>query len=82
VTGDQLGHLEHRDRLLTAKDGLQFVVSVDLGLGLFVLQTILLDVSPELLGELCARKRSGANDSGESRVGRDRFHECGVRFAS
>jgi hypothetical protein len=58
VTGNELGHLEHRDGLLATEDRLQLVVGVDLGLHLLVLETVLLDVGPELLGEL--RAGSGA----------------------
>src|SRR4051812_22016472 len=75
VSGDQLGHLEHRNGLLATENGLQLVVRIDLRLRLLVLQAILLDVGPELLGQLGAGKWVGTNDSGESRVGCNRFHE-------
>ena len=82
VTRDELRHLEHRDLGFAAEHGLQLVVSVDLSADLCVLQLVLLDVSPELLGELRAGQRGRADDSSESRIGRDRFHERSIRFTS
>ena len=54
VTRDELRHLEHRDLALATKHRLQLVVGIDLGPDLFVLKTVLLDIGPKLLGELCA----------------------------
>ena len=82
MTRDELRHLEHRDLGLAAEDGLQLVVRIDLGLHLLVLEAILLDVGPELLGELRARERGRANDGAEDGIGRDRFHERSIRFTS
>ena len=74
VAGDQLGHLEHADLLLAAEDGFEVVVGIDLGL-LLVLQAVLLDVGPELLGQLGAGKGLVPDDLGERVVGRDGLHE-------
>ena len=57
-------------------------VGIDLRLHLLVLQAILLDVGPELLGELRAGQWVRANNGRQGGVGRDRFHECGVWFTS
>jgi len=54
VAGDELGELEHADGLLAVEHGLELVVGVDLRADLLVLQVVLLDVIPELLGELGA----------------------------
>ena len=80
VTGDELGHLEHRDGLLATENDLQLVIGIDLGADLLVLQTIFLDVRPELLGELSAWEWGCTNDGRESGVWRDRFHERCVWF--
>ena len=48
MPGDQLGHLEHADLALAIEDGAERVVSVDLGSLFLVLETVLLDVVPEL----------------------------------
>src|SRR5688572_26315304 len=73
VARDELRHLEHRDLGLASKYRLQFVVGIDLGPDLLVLKTVLFDIGPEFLFELCARQWGRANDGGECRVGRDRF---------
>ena len=54
VAGNELGQLEHADGLLAVEHGLESGVGVDLGADLLVLEVILLDVLPELLGELRA----------------------------
>src|ERR1035437_2505681 len=82
VARDELGHLEHADLGLATKDGLEGVVGIDLRADLLVLQAILLDVDPELLGELRAGQRGRANDGSEFGIGCDGFHERGVRFTS
>src|SRR5262245_39861347 len=51
VLAHQLGHREHVHGRLAAEDRLQLVIGVDLPLVLLVLQTVLLDVSPQLLGD-------------------------------
>src|SRR5687767_6732713 len=82
VTRDELSHLEHRHLGLASKHGLQLVVRVDLSPHLLVLKTVLFDIGPELLGELCAREWIRADNGGERCVRRDRFHERSVRFTS
>src|SRR5664280_1771090 len=81
VTGNQLGHFEHADLGLAVKHGLQLVISIDLGLYLLVLQTVLLDVIPQFLGELGAGQRLAANNGGKDGVRGDRGHELSVRGA-
>ena len=54
VVGDQLGHLEHADRLLATEYGFQGIIGIDVGADLLVLQVVLLDINPQFLGEFCA----------------------------
>ncbi len=81
VSRDQLGHLEHADRLLTVEYRLELLVCVDLSLLLGILKVVSLDVDPELLGELCAGERFCPNNRREGCVRSNRFHECCVGFA-
>jgi hypothetical protein len=69
VARDELGHLEHADLGLAAEDGLEGGIGVDHLPVLLVLETVLLDVVPELLGELRAGQRLGADDGGEGASG-------------
>src|SRR6478736_1639332 len=82
VLADQLGHVEHADLRLATEHGLEGVVGVDHAAVLLVLKTVLLDVHPELLGELRAGEGLFTNDQGELGVGGDRLHERGVGFTS
>lgn len=47
VSGDQLGHLKHVDLSLPVEDRFQSIVSVNLGPLFRILETVLLNVSPE-----------------------------------
>ena len=53
---DSFGHLKHIQFLRT-KDGLQLVVRQDFSLILWVLQLVLLNVRPNLFGDLASWKR-------------------------
>src|SRR5690606_11220725 len=77
VLVDEGRHLEHV-HLRLAEDRAQAVVGLDHALVLLVLQAVLLDVRPELLGQLGAGQRLGANDFRELRARRDGRHERGV----
>lgn len=77
---DEFGHLEHRDLLLAIEDRLQLVIGIDLGLFLSILQAVLLDVCPELLGDLCARKRFVTDNFCQSCIRLDGFHEGCIGF--
>ena len=57
MPGDELRHLEHADLALAIKYRPKVIVGIDLGSFRFVLKTVLLDVVPELLGELGTRQR-------------------------
>ena len=59
---DQFRHFEHAYLLLAIKDGFELDVRVDHALVLRVLQVILLDISPDLLGNLGPRERFVADD--------------------
>ena len=76
MPGHQLGHLEHGDALLAVEDGLQRVVGIDHRPLFRVLQAVLADVYPELLGQLRAWERFFTDHLGELLVRGDRFHEC------
>ena len=57
VRRNELGHLKHGDLFLSAEDGLERVIRVDLSPFLGVLKPMLLDIVPELLAHLAARQR-------------------------
>src|SRR3982750_1727448 len=71
----ELRHLEHRDARLATEDRLQVLVGVDLPAVLGILQVLLLDIAPELLGHFRARKRSGSDDRAELSARGHRLHE-------
>ena len=56
MTRDELGHLEHAHLALAIEDRAQVFIGVDLCALLFVLQTVLFDIIPELLREFRARE--------------------------
>lgn len=62
MSGDELGHLEHRDFLLATEDRKQLVISDDIALILWVLEIVLLDVDPDLFDDLGAGHRALADD--------------------
>ena len=66
MLADELGHVEHADLSFATENNLEGGVGVDVAAVLFVLKTILLDVRPELLGELSAGERRSTNDWGKS----------------
>src|SRR5690606_26158248 len=80
VLADQLGHLEH-GHLALAEDGLELVVRVDHPPVGGVLEIELLDVVPELLGDLRARHRLFPDHRCQRGAGLERRHEGGVRLA-
>ena len=82
VSGDELGHLEHGHLALATKDSFQCCVSIDVGLLGLVLETILFDVFPKLLGHFTARQWGGTDNSSQNRIRLDGLHEGSVRFAS
>src|SRR5262245_33504868 len=77
---DKLGHLEHADLLLAAEDLLEAFVRIDYSAVLAVLQLVLLDVVPELLGHLSAWHRLRPDHVGERFARRQRLHKCGARL--
>lgn len=81
MIGDQFGHLKHADRSLSVKHGLKGRVGIDLAFVLLVLQAILLDVIPELAGELGAGKRLSADDRCQLGIGGHGFHESRAGLA-
>ena len=81
VARDEFRHLEHAHLALAVKNRPERIVGVDLSSLCLVLQTILLDVVPKLLGELGTRQRLRTNDSGELVVGLNGSHEGGIGLA-
>src|SRR5512134_1636037 len=77
---DVLRHLEHRDLTLAAEDLAQLLVGVDHPPVDRVLQLVLLDVAPDLLGDLSARLRDRADHRGERGARGHRLHERGIRL--
>src|SRR6185369_2011185 len=75
VLADQCRHRKHVDRRLAVEHGLERGVRVDHAAVLLVLEAVLLDVRPELLRHLCARKRRRPNDCCELLIRLDRLHE-------
>jgi len=57
MPGDEFRHLEHAHLALAVKYGPEGVIRVDLRSFFLVLKTVLLDVVPELFGELGTRQR-------------------------
>src|SRR2546425_2836419 len=80
VLAHQLGHLEHVDLRLAAELRLQRVVGFDHPFVLLVLQLVLLDVRPQLLGQLGARERLRADDLRQRGIRRDGLHEGRIGF--
>src|SRR6202163_5125213 len=80
VLAHELGHREHVDGSLAAKNRLQVIVGVDHPSVLLVLQPVLLDVGPQLLGDLGPRYRLCTNDLRQRLTGGHRLHESRVRF--
>jgi hypothetical protein len=81
MTRDELGHLEHAHLALAVKYRLECIVGVDLSSDFFILKTVLLDVVPELLGELGTWNWFRTNNGGEFIIGLHRPHEGGIRLA-
>jgi hypothetical protein len=80
VLADQLGHFKHGDSFLATEDDFEFVVGVDIGPFLLVLQAVLFYVGPQLLGHLGSCDCLSTDDSAQSSIGLYRFHESRVRF--
>src|SRR6266511_1686792 len=79
MLADHLGHVEHRDLTLAAEDRAELVIGIDGAAVLGVLQTVPLDVLPELLGHLGPGNRRRAYHGGELRTWLHRLHERGAR---
>ena len=81
---DELGHLEHRHLLLAAEHRAQLLVGVDEAPIDGVLQLVLLDVVPDLLGDIGAGHRHRADNGGEHADGVIGFMNAafGLRFAA
>ncbi len=65
MAGDQLGHFEHADLLLTVEHGLQIFVGIDEGPLFCILQPILADVGPKFFRQLRPWKRFVTDNLGE-----------------
>ena len=60
VTRDELGHLEHRNLALAAKERAELIVGHDIALVLRVLEVVRLNVLPQFLNDLPSRHRPRA----------------------
>ena len=81
MPGDEFRHLEHAYLALAVEYRPERVVRVDHSSLFLVLTTVLLDVVPELLGELGTRDRLRTDNCGQFVVGLHGFHEGGIRLA-
>ena len=81
MTGYELGHFKHANLLLAIEHGFERVVGIDEGPFLGILEFVLLDVIPELLGELRAREWLRANYFGEFCTRLNWLQECCVWFS-
>jgi hypothetical protein len=82
VTGNELGHLKHRDRLFTVEHEFQVVVSINLSPDLRILKFVLFDIIPKLLGQLSAREWFCSHHRRQEIIGLNRLEERSVGFAS
>src|SRR5258706_714838 len=80
VLRDERRHLEHGDLLLAVEHDLENVVSVDHPTVLRILQAVLLDVDPELLGHLAAGEGLGSGHLRQSLARLKGLHERAVRL--
>src|SRR5262249_58041146 len=61
----ELGHLEHRHLLLAPENLEELLIGIDEALVDRILQLVLLDVVPDLLGDFSARQWHAADDRRE-----------------
>jgi hypothetical protein len=78
---DQLRHLKHADLAFAVKYRLQRIVGVNLRSLFLVLQPVLLDVIPKLLGQFGTRNGFRPDDNGKFIIRLNRSHEGGVGLA-
>src|SRR5437899_11030926 len=78
---DELRHLEHRYLLLSPEHCAEFLVGIDKAPIDVVLQLVLLDVIPDLLGDIGARHRHRADNGSERSRRGHRLPECRIRLA-
>ena len=69
MPGNELGHFEHSNLALTAKERLQFSVGNDIPFVLGILEIVLLDIFPYLLHHLPSRQRTLADN--RLKIGRE-----------
>ena len=70
---DQLCHLKHTDLLFAIKDFFKLVIGVDHALVLAVLQSVFVDIIPELIRNFLARNRLSANYGPQRSIGLQRL---------
>src|SRR5580658_1111157 len=80
MSGDQFGHLEHADTLLPVENRLEAFVGIDHRFLLLVLQTVLANIPPQLLGQLRPRQRRRADNFGKLLVWLNRLHKSRAGF--
>jgi len=80
VLADILRQLKHGCGTLATEKSFELVVGIDVALVLRVLETMLLDVVPDALGDFTAGLGSGSHDGRQNCVGLYWFQESWVCF--
>src|SRR3989338_6900446 len=80
VSRNKFGHFKHANLFFTVEDGFERIICIDESSLLLILESVLLDILPELLGEFCAWEWFGANNCGEFIVWSYWLHESCIRF--
>src|SRR6187402_3565673 len=74
-----LCEVEHGNLALASEQHFQLCISVDVALVGLVLETVLLNVIPNLFDDLSAGKRLATDDVSKCSTWIERGHECGIR---
>ncbi len=78
MSGNKLGHLKHADLRLTTENGGELVIRIDHALVLFVLESMRLDIVPQLLSDFGARHGTLTYDGSEFGAHFHRLHKCRI----
>ena len=75
---DQLCHLKHTDLFFAVKDFFKLVIGVDHALVLAILQSIFVDIIPDLIRDFLAWNRLGANYGSQRSIRLQRLLQRGT----
>jgi hypothetical protein len=78
VLEDQFGHFKHGDLRFASKQLLQGGISVDVALLVLVLETVLLDVGPDLLHHFGAGHGTTTDHSGQGGIWLHGLHKLSI----